>query len=833
MFLGFFNFLIALGISVVSSVASALLNQKTVESGVVDKFEKPEGYGQNIPTGYGLMSASGIYVWAENPTKITNERKEGGFFGIGGTTIREVTYKVNFALLFCDVPAGYIAFLNRLIINGETAFWDKNIPEGLYNSAAFEALYRNDDFNDSWYYTQVNEGPLLNPITVTLPEAIDRASVGTEEEKTIARNNCYWANKIRFFCGDNEQTSPVWLTSKVGTNKVAAWQRFAYCTVKDFPLSEYGNAFPRIEAIISIVPKPQNISLGDGSSKKDYYFQAVVTGNYLGSIDKKPFAVPLADIVASICLRSGLMQSQFNVSDLARVENNKKELVRGIKIEQNGEGYREPIQELQRVYLFGVREENGVLNFEFTKATIAKSPIAVDLLELGSFEDSTSELPDRFLDTRIQEIEVPSTISISYLDYELLLDRNEARVEKEVNKRIESIDTNIVFTLSEASTAAKRLLEQVWIQREQFVFKLPPRWADTLVANQLLKLPILGSEYTILVQELTVGNNLLTEVKGVLYDEVMLSDELEEINDREPVVTYSQGFVSIDYAILDIPLIDDDHADHTIYVVADNYCSLIESDAPDGEYSLAGQFLSHKGAMGRCENVLNNNTNPYLFDYSSELTVKISKNANTLVTRSFDDCLALKNLALVGQELISFQTVTPLGGDRYKLTNLARGCRGTDRRTNTHVANERFILLGGYSPSRIIGNNGLVNIDRYFKALAQGQNESDVTSSNLFNYKARSNQLYLPNFRYGRLSNGDLEIFYEARSRNNTNFGRVPNRDPIDSILISIIINNQSRAYSLNYDSAIANRKVITIAELSSLFGFPVTINSQISITMI
>ncbi|MGL4883869.1 MAG: phage tail protein [Waterburya sp.] len=781
------------------------------------------------------MSVSGIYVWAEEPTKIVNERKEGGFFGIGGTTIRETTYSGNFALLFGDVPEGYIAFLNRLTINGETAFWDKNIANTIinsYNQAAFEAIYRNDDFNDSWYYTTITEGLIQR--TISLPEAIDNTNAGTDEEKTIARNNCYWANKIRFFTGDDEQTAPVWMGSKVGANKVAQWQRFAYCTVKDFPLSEYGNSFPRLEAIISIVPKITTLGT---AGRKGYYFQVVVAGTYLGSIDKKAFAVPLADIVASICLRSGLMQSQFNVSDLARVENNKKELVRGIKIEQNGEGYREPLQELQRVYLFGVREENGVLNFEFTKATAAKSPISVELLELGSFEDGTSELPDRFLDTRIQEIEVPSTISLSYLDYELLLDRNEARVETPLpplvggNKRgvrIESLDTNIVFTLSEASTAAKRLLEQVWIQREQFVFKLPPRWADTLVANQLLKLPILGSEYTILVQELTVGNNLLTEVKGVLYDEVVLGEQLEEINDREPVVTYSQGFVSIDYAILDIPLIDDDHADHTIYVVADNYCSLIESDAPGGEYGLVGQFLSHKGAMGRCENVLNNNTNPYLFDYNSELTVKISSNANTLVTSSFDDCLALKNLALVGQELISFQTVTPLGGDRYKLSNLARGCRGTDRRTNTHVVNERFILLGGYSPNRLTGNDSLVNVDRYFKALAIGQNESDVSSSNLFNYKARSNQLYLTNLRYGRLVNGDLEIFYEVRSRNNTNFGRVINRDPIEAILISIIINNQSRAYSLDYDPNIANSKIITLSELSTLFGFSVTATSTI-----
>lgn len=825
MFLGFFNFLIGFGISVVSSIASALLNQKTVETGEVERFEKPEGYGQNIPTGYGLISVSGIYVWAQEPTKITNERKEGGFFGIGGTTVREITYKGDFALLFCDVPDGYIAFLNRLTINGEIALWDKNIVNpviSVYNQSAFDALYRNDDFTDTWYYTTITEGLITR--TLSLPEAIDNAEVGTEEERKIARNNCYWANKVKFFTGDSEQTYPVWMGSKVGSNKVANWQRFAYCTFRDFPLTEYGNAFPRIEAIISLVPKI--IPVGS-AGRKDYYFGVIVTGNYLGSIAKKAFAVPLADVVASICLRSGLSQQQFNVTDLARVENNKKELVRGIKIEQNGEGYRESIQELQKVFLFGVREENGILNFEFTKATTARSPIPVELLELGSFEEETTDFPDRFLITRIQDIEVPSTISLSYLDFDLLLDRNEARVEREINKRIESVNTNIVFTLSEATTACKKLLDQIWIQRQQILIKLPPRWADTLVANQLLNLPILGDTYTLLVQEITIGNNLLAEVKGVLYDEVVLSEELELINEREPVVTYSRGLISIDYAILDIPLIEDFHTDHTIYFVADTYSSLLDSSSQTGNFGLAGQFLSYKGAMGRCENILNNVVNPYLFDYANELIVKVVNNADTIVSCSFDECLSLKNLALVGQELISFQTVTSLGNNRYKLTNLARGCRGTDRRFNTHIANERFILLSGYSIDRLNGNEQLVNNDRYFKALAVGQNISDV-SPTLFNYKARSNQLYKPNLRYGRLANGDLEIFYDVRSRNNTDFGRIANRDNITEVLIAIVISNQSRAYSLDYDPAIGNSKIITLAELTTLFGFSVNAASNI-----
>lgn len=51
------------------------------------------------------------------------------------------------------------------------------------------------------------------------------------------------------------------------------------------------------------------------------------------------------------------------------------------------------------------------------------------------------------------------------------------------------------------------------------------------------------------------------------------------------------------------------------------------------------------------------------------------------------------NLALLGNELIQFAAAEPLGGNRWQLTQLWRGRRGTEAAIGTAAAGDRFVLL--------------------------------------------------------------------------------------------------------------------------------------------
>ncbi|MBX9814174.1 MAG: hypothetical protein K2X76_05690, partial [Sphingomonas sp.] len=51
------------------------------------------------------------------------------------------------------------------------------------------------------------------------------------------------------------------------------------------------------------------------------------------------------------------------------------------------------------------------------------------------------------------------------------------------------------------------------------------------------------------------------------------------------------------------------------------------------------------------------------------------------------------NLALVGDELVQFGAATPLGANRWRLTRLLRGRRGTEAAAGTQRAGDAFVLL--------------------------------------------------------------------------------------------------------------------------------------------
>jgi hypothetical protein len=78
--------------------------------------------------------------------------------------------------------------------------------------------------------------------------------------------------------------------------------------------------------------------------------------------------------------------------------------------------------------------------------------------------------------------------------------------------------------------------------------------------------------------------------------------------------------------------------------------------------------------------------------------------------------LAGANLALLGDELLHFQQVEPLGAQRFRLRGLVRGRQGTEAATRAHVAGEPFLLLDPASlvtlpiPVTMIGGVALLKL---------------------------------------------------------------------------------------------------------------------------
>lgn len=80
------------------------------------------------------------------------------------------------------------------------------------------------------------------------------------------------------------------------------------------------------------------------------------------------------------------------------------------------------------------------------------------------------------------------------------------------------------------------------------------------------------------------------------------------------------------------------------------------------------------------------------------------------------DIYGTRNLAILGEEIITFRDFTPLGGTLYRVSHVVRGRFGTQR--EEHAANERFFFLGngyGAMTATILqpGNTVFAKLDPY------------------------------------------------------------------------------------------------------------------------
>jgi len=88
------------------------------------------------------------------------------------------------------------------------------------------------------------------------------------------------------------------------------------------------------------------------------------------------------------------------------------------------------------------------------------------------------------------------------------------------------------------------------------------------------------------------------------------------------------------------------------------------------------------------------------------------------------------NLLAVGYELLQFKTVTPLGGNRYRLSYLLRGRFGTEWAMNSHMIGERVVLLTEATTRRLTDSESDIGRGAFYKAVSAGQDfNSAVTIS--------------------------------------------------------------------------------------------------------
>jgi len=86
------------------------------------------------------------------------------------------------------------------------------------------------------------------------------------------------------------------------------------------------------------------------------------------------------------------------------------------------------------------------------------------------------------------------------------------------------------------------------------------------------------------------------------------------------------------------------------------------------------------------------------FDRKNSLEVELLGSDQWLESRDDIGISELANLAIVGKEIFQFAQAVPTGPNRFRLSKLLRGRRGTEWAIGSHSAGEAFVLL---DPARL------------------------------------------------------------------------------------------------------------------------------------
>ncbi|MEM7756556.1 MAG: phage tail protein [Cyanobacteria bacterium P01_A01_bin.40] len=173
--------------------------------------------------------------------------------------------------------------------------------------------------------------------------------------------------------------------------------------------------------------------------------------------------------------------------------------------------------------------------------------------------------------------------------------------------------------------------------------------------------------------------------------------------------------------VLEIPLIQDDDLDYTLYLAAgggDNWDgAAIYYSIDNSRYILATEFETYS-VYGNCLTPL---TSP-LPGGTEGGTVTVQVNEPELESITDNDLALGFNLALIGNKICQFKTADLLDTNTYQLSNLITGLRGTETEPDP-IVGDRFVLLTGENAEiqRIIGSATDIGEVRYFKAVTVGQ----------------------------------------------------------------------------------------------------------------
>lgn len=408
-------------------------------------------------------------------------------------------------------------------------------------------------------------------------------------------------------------------------------------------------------------------------------------------------SIPLSDVLADLAGRVGLILTDY---DFSQADN----IVTGLVIATRSE-IREIISRVLQSYFVDLVESDGKIKAVKRGGAAAATIPAGDLGAVVGFD---SEGKNRTSLTRKQDIELPRRIDVSYYNPANGFQNStqgSVRESIETTENTGSLDTGLAMSDDEGRELSGALLYDAWASRTEAIITLPIKYLK-YSSGDILNLPTkLG------LLRVRIMQDSLAPFGPVAFR--VITDDSESLVQNLPGSPISQppalpdsggswaqntahrdvwdgiapgddfGLLGQFTTLAAATSPDDDYRGATIYVSFDNGAS----------YGVSGTLPS-RAQMGIAATELAAPVLECTAAWDKISTVDVTLTNGTLASCSVAEALAgFKNRAYIGNEIVSFTSVEPLGDNSYRLSNLLRGQWGTDPAWATHAIGERFVLL--------------------------------------------------------------------------------------------------------------------------------------------
>lgn len=534
--------------------------------------------------------------------------------------------------------------------------------------------------------------------------------------------------------------------------------------------------------------------------------------DYLYSYNFASTDITLDVIIIDQFLKSGQSLDLIDVSELADIT------IHGYLIAKK-DAIRSNIERLLQLYFVDCVESDGVIKFVKRGGNIAVTIPEEDL----SVHGYGTELPDNMLIERIQNVDLPSKLVVTYMDLDGSFQIGSQYASRQATNGVQNIKTveaPITLKADEAKRMSDILLQEAWQGRNTITIQIGSKYCY-IEPTDIIQTYKYGSLYTLRVLEIDEQNNIYI-LKCITEDVTKYTQEAIGAPLPKPDEEVKGPEMSF-FFDLDIPLLRDQDDGLGCYIATSGSitnkkwggCVLYESldkGISFQQYKTTGLLATTGFATTKLQGFYSG----YVIDKINKVIVRCNKQLESIDINSlFNNA----NGAIIGNEIIQFQNAVLIADGMYELSNLIRGKFGTEQYIMQHNIGDRFVLLESSSIDILKLSSADYDKEKIFKAVSPGTYE-DTTAPNIFTYRAVAQECYSPvHLGGGRDNNGNAYLKWIRRGRLNNSWNDkidVPLGEDIESYEIDILDGSNKVKRTIKSDKQSA---IYTIEDQIKDFG--------------